>query len=354
MIKKLVVLVLVLAIAGVVAAGCSRLPQSAVASVNGKVITREDLDQRIEDLKGQFGGQGFPEPNTEEYKQVQKQIAQQLVTEQILLFEADKLGITASDDDVNQQLDQIKQGVGGEEKYQAALQQRNFTEDRLKDQIRSSLIFQKLFPEVTKDAQPVTDEQEQKYYQQNLTQFQRSESRHVRHILVADEATANAVKARLDAGEDFAAVAKQVSTDPGTKDKGGDLGDVNKEGQTSDGSSLVPEFVTAMNQLGSGQISGPVKTQYGYHIIQVLEVKPAGQQSFAEVKDQIKQALDMQNQRTAFEAWLANVKQNYDIQYSDEFNPNITTPNTASGPGTPQNRTQTQGQQQAPAPSPAP
>jgi foldase protein PrsA len=336
MIKKVLIALFVAALAVPVLAGisgCGSLPQSAVAEVNGKVITREDLDNAVEDLKLQYGDQGFPEPDTPEYQDLQKQVAERLVNEEILWFEADKMGISVSDDEVNKQMDQFKEQAGGEDQFQEQLKQRNYTEDRLKDQLRKSLLFQKLYPEVTKDAAEVTDEQALAYYNENPTQFQQPETRTVRHILVADEATANQVEARLAAGEDFATVAQEVSTDPGSKDKGGDLGAV-----PTTNSGFVPEFEQAMDQLAVGQISAPVKSSFGYHIIQVTAITPAHAQTFDEVKDDLKAGLALQNQRDAFEAWFNSIKGDYDVVWSDEFRP----AETATAATTGQTETQAQ------------
>jgi foldase protein PrsA len=338
MIKKLlpVMFILILALAW---AGCGGLPKSAVASVNDKVITREDLDRRIEDLKQQYG-QSLPSSDSPEYAELQKRVAEQLVNETILLsFEAPKMGIEVSDEEINQQIDQYKQQSGGEDAFNQQLADSNMSLDRLKDQVSKSLLFQKLYPEVTKDAAPVTDEQALKYYNENPDQFKKTETRHVYHILVPDEAAANNVEARLAAGGDFSAIAKEVSTDPGSKDKGGDLGEVPTEG-----SGFVAEFEAGMKTLAVGQVSAPVKSSFGYHIIKVTEIKPAGMQTFDEVKEDLKQGLGMENQRTAFEAWFDSVKGNYTVEYADEFKPTPTvetTPTTAT--------TQTQAQ-----PTPAP
>ena len=326
MLKKLIPVIAILALA-VVWAGCGGLPKSAVASVNGKVITREDLDQAVQDLQSQYG-QSLPASDSPEYADLQKQVAERLVNEEILWFECDKMNITVSDDEINQQVDQYKQQVGGDDAFNQKLSDNNMTLDQLKDQVRKGLLFQKLYPEVTKDAAPVTDDQALAYYNQNPTQFQQPEQRHVFHILVADEATANSIKAQLDAGADFATLAKQYSTDPGSKDKGGDLGTV-----PSQNSGMVPEFEQAMDSLAAGQTSGPVKSQYGYHIIRVTEVIPAHQQTFDEAKADLEQGLAMENQRAAFENWFNGVKPNYDIEYADEFRPNPTdtTPTDATG-----------------------
>jgi len=322
MIKKLL-LAMFLVMLMPVWLGCGGLPKSAVASVNDKVITREDLDQRIQDLKTQYG-ESVPAQDSPEYADLQKQVAEQLVNETILLsFEAPKMGIEVSDEEVNQQIDQYKQQAGGEDAFNQKLDESNMTLDQFKDQVYKSLLFQKLYPEVTKDVQPVTDEQALAYYNANPDQFKQPEQRHVYHILVADEATANQVEARLAAGEDFGTVAQQMSTDPGSKDKGGDLGTV-----PSQNSGFVPEFETAIDALAAGQVSAPVKSSFGYHVIKVTEITPAGVQTFEQVKPDLEQGLLLENQRTAFEAWFDSVKGNYTVEYADEFRP---TPTATTG-----------------------
>lgn len=327
MFKKLLIALFVAGLVAGVLTGCGDLPKSAVAEVNGKVITKEDLDRNIEDLKVQYQSQGgFPEPGADQYTEMQKQVAERLVNEEILWFEADKLNITVSDQEINDQLQQFKDQAGGEEQFQTQLKDRNYTEDRLKDQIRKSQLFQKLYPEVTKDASAISDEQALKYYNENQQQFQQAETRTVRHILVKDEAVANQVEARLAAGEDFATIAKELSEDPGSKDKGGELGAV-----PTTGSGFVPEFEAGMAKLAVGQISAPVKSSFGFHIIQVTAITPPGTQTFDQAKEQLKQSLAMENQRTAFEAWFESVKGNYSVTYNEEFKPTPTTPPTATG-----------------------
>jgi len=364
MIKKLLALSILAAMLVIVAAGCGSLPKSAVAEVNGKVITREDLDRAIEDLKAQYAQQGgFPEADTPEYSALQKQVAERLVNEEILWFEADKIGISVSDEEVNNQLDQYKQQAGGDEQFNTQLQQQNYTVDKLKDQIRKSLLFQKLYPEVTKDAAQVTDEQAQQYYDANPTMFQQPETRTVRHILVADEATANTVEARLAAGEDFSTLAFELSTDPSKDPEGANLTPEKRDPEKTclklgtcgslgsvptTNSGFVPEFEAAMKKLALNEISAPVKTSFGYHIIQVTEIKPAGQQTFAEVKEDLKQGLATENQRTAFEAWFNGIKGEYNVTYADEFKPEPTTPTTAQTTG----GAQTTGASTAAAPAP--
>jgi parvulin-like peptidyl-prolyl isomerase len=121
-----------------------------------------------------------------------------------------------------------------------------------------------------------------------------------RHILVADLATANTVRQRLINGEDFAKVAAEVSTDTGSKDKGGDLGWFGK-------GVMVAEFEQAAFSLKVGEISQPIKSQFGYHIIQVLahETVPLDANAYS------------QAQQTAFNDWLNGLRTTYKVQTFD-------------------------------------
>lgn len=129
-----------------------------------------------------------------------------------------------------------------------------------------------------------------------------------RHILVKDEATAKTVEQRLKNGEDFAKVAAEVSQDTGSKGNGGDLGWFGK-GQ------MVPEFETAAFSLPIGQISDPVKSSFGYHIIQVIarQDRPLSASQY----DQAKQ--------TAFTDWLTKAKKDYGVQTFDVWQANVPT-----------------------------
>ncbi len=152
------------------------------------------------------------------------------------------------------------------------------TASQVRDLYATNVLRQKLFDIITAD---VPHSQEQVW---------------ARHILVADEATAKAVRQRLANGEDFAKVAAEVSTDTSNKDKGGDLGWFGK-------GAMVPEFEAAAYSLKVGEISQPVKSQFGYHIIQVLA--HGNVELTAAAYDQAKQ--------TAFNDWLKKLRTDYKV-----------------------------------------
>lgn len=163
-----------------------------------------------------------------------------------------------SDEDVEKELSSLKKDMGGEEAFKEKLKQNNMTEDQLKDLIKENLVFFKAQTEGIK----VSEKELKDLYEK---QFKVSEVK-ASHILVDDEKTAKDVAAKVKAGEDFAELAKKYSTDTGTKEKGGELGFFAR-GQ------MLPEFEAAAFSMKKGEVSEPVQTQYGWHIIKVEDIK---------------------------------------------------------------------------------
>lgn len=160
----------------------------------------------------------------------------------------------------------------------------------------------------------VTEEDLKVYYEGNKDKFIEPEKVKVSHILVDSEADAKDILAKIQAGADFGALAKEKSKCP-SKEKGGDLGLLAK-GQT------VPEFEGVAFSLSPGQVSDVVKTQFGYHIIKVIEKEPAKERSFEEVKDEAGQALLSLRQKETFESLLNELRQkNNVVIYKDALLP---------------------------------
>jgi len=139
------------------------------------------------------------------------------------------------------------------------------------------LLMESLLQDSGKSA--LSDEAERKVYDEAVKQVKNEEEVHARHILVPTEDEAKAILAQLKGGADFAALAKEKSKDPGAAE-GGDLGYFTKE-------QMVPEFAEVAFKLGKGQLSDPVKTQFGWHIIKVEDKRTRPTPTFEQVKPQI-------------------------------------------------------------------
>jgi foldase protein PrsA len=238
-----------------------------VATVNGVKITEKEFNAQLQQTQG-------------------KDVLKKLIDDQIIRNEASALKITASDAEVQKQLDDlIKTKFNSDQKqFQQALKDYNIKLEDLKKNIETNILAEKI---ATKDVK-VTDDEVKKYYDQNKQILGTPEQIHARHILVKDKAKADKLYAELQAHpEEFEKLAKDNSEDPSNKDKGGDLGTFGK-------GTMVKEFEDAAFKAKANTIVGPVKTEFGYHIIQVLEHKDAVIPTFDNVKDQITDTLKQQ------------------------------------------------------------
>jgi foldase protein PrsA len=245
-----------------------------------------------------------------------------LVTQCEYKQEAQELDVKVSDKEVDDRLAQIKKQYfsGDEKKYEAQLKAQGLTDEQVHEDIRSQLLSEKIFKDVTSDVK-VTDAEIHKYYTEHPQLYAQPESRDIRHILVKGKAKADQLYAQLKAGASFAALAKKNSTDPGSKDQGGKL--TISKGQT------VPEFDKTAFALKTNELSKPVKTQYGWHIIQAMSnVKPRKTTPEKQVKESIRQQLLQQKRNEEMTKWVNDTKKDYEskIDYQVGYAP----PTTAS------------------------
>jgi peptidyl-prolyl cis-trans isomerase C len=157
----------------------------------------------------------------------------------------------------------------------------------------------------------VSDQDIRDYYDKNKDSFVMATEIKASHILVKTEEEAQKVLARLKKGEKFEAIAKAVSLDTASARNGGDVGFF-KKGQ------MVPEFERAAASLKVGDISIPVKTQFGYHIIKVTDKKTGSPVEFEKVRDLISQKLSGEKQKEAFEAYITELKKTYKVELNKD------------------------------------
>jgi peptidyl-prolyl cis-trans isomerase C len=233
------------AVAGVPALAQSD-PDPVLAKVNGQAIHASDLKAAAETLPAQARGMSP--------QQLYPMLLEQLVDAQALLIEARKTGLD-KDPDVQRSMQMAQERA-----------------------LESSLLNKVVRPQVTDDAVKA------RYDEQYAGKSGDAEV-HARHILVGDEATAKKIIGDLKKGGDFAALSKQYSKDPSAAQQGGDLGFFKK-------TDMVPEFADEAFALKDKEISpAPVKTQFGYHIIQTLEHRSAAPPTFEQVHDELRQQM---------------------------------------------------------------
>ena len=283
-----------------------------VARVNGQPVTKIDFDRLVKNIEA---GRG-PIP-AEKRDEVLRAVLDQLITYSVLKQEAASRKLDVSDADVDAQVAEMQKRFPTEAEFSKALAARNTTVAQLKADAKIDMAINKMMEaEVTGVA--ATDADAQDFYAKNPDKFKQGEQARASHILVkadekADEATKKAARAKIDgllkrvkAGEDFAALAKDNSDD-GSAAQGGDLGFFPR-GQ------MVPPFDQAAFALRPGEISDVVTSQFGYHIIKLVEKKDAEMVPLEQVKPRVMEFLTQQKKQEKVDALIAEAKKRAKIE----------------------------------------
>jgi parvulin-like peptidyl-prolyl isomerase len=329
--KLLPLLLLALIALPVAACGSSddakTVPPGAVALVGDKPIEKADLDRLLAQAKANYEAQkqDFPAVGTPDYQNLRGSLLRGLVQQSQWEQAGAAMGVKVSDQEVDTRLAALKQQYfkGDEDKYKAALEQQGLTEAALRDQVHAKLLSDKLYQAILGKVK-VTDADLKAYYDSHKAQFMQPESREVQHILVKKKALADEIYAKLKNGADFAALAKKYSQDPGSKDKGGKL--------TAYKGKTVKPFDTFVFSAKVGELSHPIKTSFGWHVIEVLsDTKPAAPQPLADAKDQLSGTLLKQKQDQALKDWVKDAESKYPVTYATGYAPPPTTTATSTG-----------------------
>lgn len=291
--------VLVVALLAVVSAGCTA---KVAATVNGKAIPQSDVDKQIEIIKKQQPNVFAGANGKTSESNFRQQVLDQLVTAQLVLQEASRLGVTVSDKEVNDKLAQVKKIFNNDDKKLAdALQQQGLTVDTYKTKVRDQLISEKMVNNIVK-GEKVSDAEVKAYYDKNAAQFVDPDQLRVSQITVKSDAAAKQALDQIKGGADFAGVAKAVSEDTSTKNNGGDLGYRQID-------QFSPIDSAALKTLNVGQVSEVIKDESGaFQVFKVEDKKAGRQRTFDESKDEIKQRLVLDKQRAKFLAWIDGLK----------------------------------------------
>lgn len=313
-------------------AGCKMIQKTpeavkstVVAKVDGQNITLGEVDEKmpgvIDQLKKKYGDNyNSNEEAVKALENQRKTTLDNMVMEKVLVIEAKKLDLVPSEDELKKEIDKkiedLKKVYGSEDAYNKAVESAGFNNETLNDFLKNQIIAQKTMDYAVKDVN-ITDEDVQKYYDENKdSQFTQKPGANLSHILVKTEDEAKEIKSQLDNGANFEELAKKYGTD-GTKDKGGALGFVEYDATNYD-----KDFLAAAKNLGNDEISGPVKTQFGWHIIKATNVKKeATITPFDQVKDKIKEFLTNQKKQEAFTKSYDEWKKELGVKvYDDKLN----------------------------------
>jgi peptidyl-prolyl cis-trans isomerase C len=293
----------------------SSLPE-VVAVVEGEEIKKAELQKAFDAV---LAAQGIPAATLPEAQKLEgyRMILEDMVLEKLVQKRA--AGIEVADAEVTAMVDKIKANFGSEEELQKQIEKSGQTLEKVKADIRSSLQAQQWLDAQVKGKAEVTEADAQKFYNHNQDQFQKPEQVRASHILIRvpeeakpeevieKEKAAKAAEARAKKGEDFSKLASELSEDPSAKENAGDLNFFAKE-------QMVPEFSEAAFGMKKGDISAPVRSQFGYHVIKVTDRKGAEKVSFEQAKAQLLPFLQQQGKQEEIQKVIKDVRAKADVK----------------------------------------
>ena len=288
---------------------------------------------------------GVPEPTQaqlkgqcrQEYNSLRDQVLEFLIRGNWIEQETSKQNVKVSNKEVQRQIDAaVKQAFQDPKQFQQFLVRSGLTQADVFYQQRNQLLQQKLTEKVTKSSNKVTDAQIQAYYDKNKSKFATPERRDIRIVLTKQKARAEQAKRALQSGQSWKSVAKRYSIDQASKSQGGVLSGVAKGQQEK-------ALDTAIFNAKKGKLTGPVKTQFGYYVLDVTDITPAKQQSFAQSKASIQQILQSDGQRKALDKFGKDYRKRWRAETT--CRKGFTTADCKNGPKTQSTATATAPQQ---------
>jgi len=244
---------------------------------------------------------GQPKPNDlaykaqckKEYEGFRNQVLQFLINEKWIRGEAADQGVELTDKQLDAEFNKLRmQSFPKAADFQKFLKDAAQTVEDVKLQVGFNLLSEKLRAKVDKSADKVTNERILDYYNKNKKRFAEAEKRDIRIVLTKTKGKADQAKAALQNGQSWKAVTKKFSIDTGSKANGGSVKGLPKGQQEQ-------ALDSAIFSAEKGTLVGPIKTQFGYYVVQVQKIVPATQQSLKKATPAIKQQLQTETQRKA-------------------------------------------------------
>jgi parvulin-like peptidyl-prolyl isomerase len=290
-------------------------PNEVVATVDGDEITRGQLDREVDGLMRRMFRGANMQPHAGMREQFEQQAMDGIILKHEITAYADQEGLSVTDEEVDQALAEVKDQFPSEEQFDAMLKQMDVTMEDVRNDIRENTLLRKAVDHYLAGLpEPSTPEIED-FYEENIQRFQEGEKVTASHILIsatpgmseeeqaAAKAEAEDIRNQILNGADFAEMAKEYSADVHSGARGGELGSFER-------GRMVAPFEEAAFGLDIGEISEPVKTQFGYHLIKVSDHIDAGTRELGEVRDIIIRQL----QQKDFMDWRTKLLDDADVK----------------------------------------
>lgn len=282
-------------------ASAAEVADKIVAIVNDDLITLSELNEMAAKVNS----------NPDAPQEDQKAVLDQMIELKLLEQEANRLGIDASEREIDAAIDSVKRQYNlTDEQMVEALKKQNLTPEAFREQWRVQILGNKVIATQVKGQIAVTEDEIKQYYEENYAGHDGGKEIHIAHILIPFDSPEEKEKAldlarevaeKAKSGEDFGELAKKYSKDTISAEKGGDLGYIEK-------GDLVPQLEEVIQATPEGEVSDPVESPSGYHIIKVLGTRASDESSLDDAREEIRQKLYREKAEKALKTWVEGIR----------------------------------------------
>ncbi len=304
---KIIIILIAIIMPGVLAQAATI--NKLVAVVNDEVITQQEVDQLLGVLYAQYSQEYKGGELLQKMEQVKKDILNQIIEDKLVLSRAKELGIKITESEIDERLDYIKKGFPSEDEFYKTLETQGVTIANLKDRYKDQIMMKKLVDYEVKSKISVLPSETNDYFEKHKDMFKEGDKYRVKNILIKakDDVSFELVKVeienvynKLKEGANFDDLAMQYSQGPNAQ-KGGDMGYI-EQGQ------MLEVLDKAIFILKPGEFSEPVKSEIGYHIFKLEDIKYGKRSSLEDVQEDIRMMIFQDKFKAQGKEWLAGLK----------------------------------------------
>jgi foldase protein PrsA len=295
--------------------GCNNLSSDTAASVNGTVITKDDVAEQIE-LMRKRSGMASSDDQAKSAR-LRRQITDQLVRAELEKQEAAGKGISVTGQDIEDQLQQMAedQFLSDRQRMMEDYYSKGFSEEELRTEVAQMILHEKLMDTIRQEI-PISDEEIQAYYDRNRVQYDLPERRQARQLVTGSESTALEAVSRARTGEDFATLVEQLSNDPQATATKGSIGLI-APGQ------LPPELESVLFSLNLGDVSDPVKSGDRWYVLRVESIFAPTPKTPEQARGEIREILVNQKFSQRWREYFDGVLANASLEFDPDYDPSL-------------------------------
>jgi parvulin-like peptidyl-prolyl isomerase len=318
---KKTILITVLALSSL-SASAATIVEGIVVRVGDRIITRSQYERRLRDAFNE-AEQLAPADRQAARDTIKKNIVNELISELLIKDRADRLGITVTEAEVKDAVTRLKgqYGIETDEQFESSLRSSGLTRADMEARLRDTLVTNKVFGRELRNRGDLSDPELRERYNREKEQYRLPERAHLREIVIlkedkpaeAQQRAAEVAEAVRKAGADFANIASTMSQS-GSRDKGGDLGEVAK-------GDLVAELDKAVFSAQSGAIIGPIETKSAWHIVRVEQRLPSEVPGFEAVKDRLRRDASEETFQRDYKTYIENLRKDAFIEINEAMIP---------------------------------